>query len=114
MLHYQPKVDLRTNAVVGVEALVRWAHPMHGWLPPDEFIPLAEHTGLIVPLTDCVLDQRCARSAPGARAGSTSRVAVNLSARTLIERELPDRIEAHVPALGRARPTGSCSRSPRA
>ena len=56
VLHYQPKVDLRTNAVTGAEVLLRWAHPVHGWLPPDEFIPLAEHTGLIVPLTNYVLD----------------------------------------------------------
>ena len=47
VLHYQPKVDLRTNAVSGAEVLLRWAHPVHGWLAPDEFIPLAEHTGLI-------------------------------------------------------------------
>ena len=51
ILHYQPKIDLRTGAVKGAEVLLRWAHPVHGWLGPDEFIPLAEHTGLIVPLT---------------------------------------------------------------
>ena len=44
----------------GAEALLRWEHPVHGWLPPDEFIPLAEHTGLIVPLTNYVFDMRCA------------------------------------------------------
>jgi len=56
VLHYQPKVDLRTGRVMGAEVLLRWAHPTLGWLAPDDFIPLAEHTGLIVPLTNYVLD----------------------------------------------------------
>src|SRR5690606_22323815 len=50
VLHYQPKIDLRTNQIVGVEALVRWAHPTRGLIYPDEFIPLAEETGLVVRL----------------------------------------------------------------
>src|SRR5664280_2225755 len=56
VLHYQPKVSLSTGEVSGVEALVRWQHPERGLLPPDDFIPLAERTGLIGPLTDYVLD----------------------------------------------------------
>src|SRR5690606_30871600 len=49
LLHYQPKADLRSGRVAGVEALVRWEHPAHGLIGPDEFIPLAEHTGVIGP-----------------------------------------------------------------
>jgi diguanylate cyclase (GGDEF)-like protein len=56
VLHYQPKVDARTGRALGAEALVRWQHPEHGMIPPGEFIPLAEHTGLITPLTRFVLD----------------------------------------------------------
>jgi diguanylate cyclase (GGDEF)-like protein len=94
VLHYQPKVDLRTNAVAGAEVLLRWAHPVHGWLPPDEFIPLAEHTGLIVPLTNYVFDHALRQMGAWRAQGLDIGVAVNLSARTLIERDLPDRIEA--------------------
>jgi diguanylate cyclase (GGDEF)-like protein len=94
VLHYQPKVDLRTNAVTGAEVLLRWAHPVHGWLPPDEFIPLAEHTGLIVPLTNYVFDHALRQMGAWRAQGLDVGVAVNLSARTLIERDLPDRIEA--------------------
>ena len=94
VLHYQPKVDLRTNAVIGAEVLLRWAHPVHGWLPPDEFIPLAEHTGLIVPLTNYVFDHALRQMGAWRAQGLDLGVAVNLSARTLIERDLPDRIEA--------------------
>jgi diguanylate cyclase (GGDEF)-like protein len=94
VLHYQPKVDLRTNAVTGAEVLLRWAHPVHGWLPPDEFIPLAEHTGLIVPLTNYVFDHALRQMGAWRAGGLDVGVAVNLSARTLIERDLPDRIEA--------------------
>jgi diguanylate cyclase (GGDEF)-like protein len=94
VLHYQPKIDLRTSAVTGAEVLLRWAHPVHGWLPPDEFIPLAEHTGLIVPLTHYVLDHALRQIGAWRADGIDLGVAVNLSARTLIERELPDQIEA--------------------
>jgi diguanylate cyclase (GGDEF)-like protein len=94
VLHYQPKIDLRTGAVKGAEVLLRWAHPVHGWLGPDEFIPLAEHTGLIVPLTHYVLDHALRQMGTWRANGLDIGVAVNLSARTLIERELPDQIEA--------------------
>ena len=65
MVAFQPKVDPRTGAVVGAEALARWHHPRHGNVPPDEFIPLAEHSGLIRPLTLHVLEWRCAAGRPG-------------------------------------------------
>ena len=90
VLHYQPTVDLRTGRATGVEALVRWAHPTHGLLAPDQFIPLAEQTGLIVPLTRWVLDQALAQGAAWARVGHPLGVAVNLSVRTLHDERLPD------------------------
>jgi diguanylate cyclase (GGDEF)-like protein len=76
-LHYQPVVDVRTRSVSGVEALVRWRHPTHGLIPPARFIPLAESTGLIIPLGEWVLRQAC-RDAMSWPAHIS--VAVNLSA----------------------------------
>ncbi len=89
-LHYQPMVDLRTGRVTGVEALVRWAHPTQGLLAPAAFIPLAEQTGLIVPLTRWVLERALAQGAAWGRAGRPLAVAVNLSVRTLHDAQLPD------------------------
>jgi EAL domain-containing protein (putative c-di-GMP-specific phosphodiesterase class I) len=94
ILHYQPKLDLRTGAVTGAEVLLRWAHPVHSLLPPDEFIPLAENTGLIVPLSHYVLDHALRQVGAWRTDGIDIGAAVNLSARTLIERDLPDQIEA--------------------
>jgi len=90
VLHYQPLVDLRTGQTTGVEALVRWTHPTHGLLAPDAFIPLAEQTGLIVPLTRWVLEQAVAQQATWARMGRPLAVAVNLSVRTLHDERLPE------------------------
>ena len=88
MLHYQPKVNLRTREVAAVEALVRWQHPQHGFLPPGEFIPLAEQTGLIIPLTLWVLDAAIRQVGEWRRDGLKMRVAVNLSARNVQDAEL--------------------------
>lgn len=81
-LHYQPKVDLATERVVGVEALVRWHHPRRGAVPPDVFIPLAERSGLIVPLSEWIVDAACAALGRW-RAGGIDGVsmAINLSSR---------------------------------
>jgi diguanylate cyclase (GGDEF)-like protein len=82
-LLYQPILDLRTRSVVGVEALVRWLHPKRGVLGPADFLPLAEETGLIVPIGRWVLEQACARAAVWEVAGHKVRVAVNVSANQL-------------------------------
>ena len=94
ILHYQPKVDLQSGQVMGAEVLLRWAHPVHGWLAPDDFVPLAENTGLIVPLTCYVLDNAVRQLGLWRADGIDLSVAVNLSARTLVEHDLPDQIEA--------------------
>jgi diguanylate cyclase (GGDEF)-like protein/PAS domain S-box-containing protein len=84
-LHYQPKVDLRTRAVVGAEALLRWPHPKRGFVSPGEFIPLAEDIGggLIRPLTRWVLDHAAGEARGWERAGHAIPVAVNVSALSL-------------------------------
>jgi diguanylate cyclase (GGDEF)-like protein len=81
-LHYQPKIDLATERVVGVEALVRWRHPVRGMVGPNEFIPLAEQTGLIVPLSTWVIDHACAELVQWRTFGLESiSMGINLSSR---------------------------------
>ncbi len=92
LLHYQPKVDLKTRWVVGAEALVRWRHPRRGMVPPDQFIPLAEQGGLIKPLTRWVLNQALTDCEAWGRNGGPLAVAVNLSARDLQDSQLVDQI----------------------
>jgi diguanylate cyclase (GGDEF)-like protein len=87
-LHYQPKMNLKTQRVDGVEALVRWQHPERGMILPAEFIPLAEHTGLIRPLTRWVLSRALYQSREWRTAGLDLSVAVNLSARSLHDPDL--------------------------
>ena len=84
-VHYQPKVDLETGRVQGVEALVRWHHHTRGFVPPDQFIPVAEHTGLIRPLTTFVLETAAQQCRVWRDAGLDLSVAVNLSARSLAD-----------------------------
>jgi diguanylate cyclase (GGDEF)-like protein len=76
-LHYQPVMDLNTRLLCGVEALIRWRHPVKGLIPPDRFIPLAESTGLIVPLGEWVLQRACADAASWP---AHLKIAVNISA----------------------------------
>ncbi len=92
VLHYQPKIELQTGHVVGAEALVRWYHPKRGMIPPDQFILIAEHTGLIKPLTLWVLDAALRQCLIWRRDGGPPRVAVNLSARSLHDPHLPQQI----------------------
>jgi diguanylate cyclase (GGDEF)-like protein len=97
-VHYQPQIDLMNDDVVGVEALVRWCHPVRGWLPPDEFVPVAERTGLVRPLTHFVLQTALREVARLRAAGGPSRVSVNLSARSLLDPNLVDDVRAMIAA----------------
>ena len=89
-LHYQPKLDARTGAIVGVEALVRWDHPVHGLIPPTAFIPAAEQSGLVAPLGTWVLTTACRQAEEWRRAGHRDLpVSVNLSARQFELQSVP-------------------------
>ncbi|KFX69729.1 phospholipase [Pseudomonas taeanensis MS-3] len=92
LLHYQPKLQIATNKVCGTEALVRWQHPQHGLLPPDDFIKLAENTGLITPLTYWVLDAALGQRYAWHEEGDDRPISVNLSARDLRDPKLLERI----------------------
>jgi diguanylate cyclase (GGDEF)-like protein len=93
VLHYQPIVDLDNLVVRGAEGLVRWEHPEQGLLAPAAFIHAVEQTGLIIPLTHHVLDRAIAQCAEWRRDGNDMSVAVNLSVRNLLDRDLPREVE---------------------
>ncbi len=102
-LHYQPQAEPKSGRVTGVEALLRWRHPVWGQVPPDEFIPLAEHTGLIKPLTRFVIETAVRQCAAWRDAGTPVSIAVNVSMRNLLEVELADvvarlLVQANLPA----------------
>jgi diguanylate cyclase (GGDEF)-like protein len=89
-LVYQPQISYRDQRVVGVEALIRWIHPEHGFVPPDQFIPLAEQNGTIIAIGEWVLDQACKQLREWHDQGFTDlRMAVNLSTVQLHHSELP-------------------------
>ena len=94
-LHYQPRVDVPSGRIVAVEALLRWNHPEQGLLMPDQFVPFAEDSGLIVPIGDWVLREACAQARRWTEAGwGRIAVAVNLSMRQLRNPELIDQLRA--------------------
>jgi diguanylate cyclase (GGDEF)-like protein len=92
-LHYQPKVTLDGERIEGVEALLRWQHPTQGAIPPGDFIPVAEGTGIIVRLTERVLGLSLAQQRAWLDAGHSVPVAVNLSTRCLLDAGLPDLVQ---------------------
>jgi EAL domain-containing protein (putative c-di-GMP-specific phosphodiesterase class I) len=97
VLHYQPEVELATRKIVGVEALIRWEHPERGLIPPMEFIPLAEESGLILPMGDWGLSQACRQLQSWQRRFSdlsSLRMCVNLSARQFSRAGLADHVES--------------------
>ena len=88
-LAFQPDIEMTTGRVLRVEALARWTHPTRGRIGPDQFIPLAERSGLIGALSRCVLEKAIAQTAAWRASGIELPVAVNLSVRDLLDRELP-------------------------
>lgn len=93
VLHYQPQVDIASGHIIGAEALLRWNHPQKGMIPPIKFIPVAEESGLIVPIGEWVLREACGQMRAWQVAGLPPlRIAVNLSARQFREPHLPQLI----------------------
>ncbi len=96
VVHYQPIVDLQSGMLWGVEALVRWNHPERGLLDPDEFVPVAEESGLVVPMGELVLMEACHRAVEWQRAFLRTpplAMSVNLSARQLKRSDLAETVE---------------------
>jgi diguanylate cyclase (GGDEF)-like protein len=100
VVYYQPKADLASGRIVGSEALVRWQHPDRGLVPPNEFIPIAERTGLIKPLSRYVLAAALAQCAAWNDDGHDVHVSVNLTIPDLLDLDLPDRIAALLAETG--------------
>jgi predicted signal transduction protein with EAL and GGDEF domain len=92
LLQYQPKIDVKNNQVTEVEVLSRWRHPRHGVIPPEEFVPLAERTGLIKIVTAWVLKNALHQLGEWSRAGIELGLAVNISTQDLHDQELYDRV----------------------
>jgi diguanylate cyclase (GGDEF)-like protein/PAS domain S-box-containing protein len=101
MLHYQPKIDLQTGDIIGVEALIRWLHPERGLVPPAEFIPIAEECGLIVPIGRWVLEEACHQAQAWQDIGlAPIRVGVNVSAVELRANEFVASVSAILAQTG--------------
>ena len=93
ILHFQPRIHLKTGQVTGCEALVRWHHPKLGLVPPNEFLPLAEMTELIHPLSEWVLNNSVSQIKRSLANGCPVPVAMNISARNLTDSQLVDKLE---------------------
>ncbi|MGK5511473.1 bifunctional diguanylate cyclase/phosphodiesterase [Brevibacillus formosus] len=92
-IYYQPKIDIATSAMTGMEALVRWVHPELGIIPPNRFIPIAEETGMILALGEWILKQACKQNKIWHDQGYTLKVSVNLSARQIYQKDLVEMIK---------------------
>ena len=92
VLYYQPKIDLSNDKVMGAEALIRWNHPVHGLVPPDTFIPLAEESGLINQVSDWVLKDACGQLQRWNEAGHNLKVAVNVSSKDIQEEGFTEKL----------------------
>jgi diguanylate cyclase (GGDEF)-like protein len=92
-LYYQPKRHLHSGLITRVEVLVRWNHPRRGLLMPASFVPIAERTGLIKPMTDWILDKALQQCREWQDAGAPIHVAVNVSAKSLLEETLPSKVQ---------------------
>ncbi|MGW2158323.1 putative bifunctional diguanylate cyclase/phosphodiesterase [Nonomuraea sp. NPDC001699] len=99
-LHYQPKVGLTGGAVTGVEALLRWRHPVHGPIPPSDFVPLAEQTYLMRQLTEYVIESALEQAARWWHTGLQVQISVNISARDLLDAALPEQLEVGLTRYG--------------
>ncbi|MFD0589928.1 putative bifunctional diguanylate cyclase/phosphodiesterase [Paenibacillus sp. GCM10027627] len=89
VLHYQPQIDLETGDIIGTEALIRWQHPKLGIIPPSKFIPIAEETGLIVPIGEWVMRTACKQNQEWMSKGfEPMKISVNLSSRQFLRRDL--------------------------
>lgn len=100
-MHYQPQVEAGSGRIIGLEALIRWQHPKKGLIPPNRFIPIAEETGLILPISEKVLHLVCAQSRAWQDAGLPPvRIAINLSARQFSQRDFAVRLTEIVAEYG--------------
>ena len=100
VVHFQPQADPRTGDVLGAEALVRWAHPQRGLLPPGTFLPLAVHGGIIGPLAEQVLELALREAATWRAAGHRLSVSVNLAAPNVVDTALPDKLDRLLASCG--------------
>ncbi|MCG8049626.1 MAG: EAL domain-containing protein [Candidatus Thiodiazotropha endolucinida] len=100
-LYYQPQIDMRTGQLVSAEALLRWHQPELGMIPPDEFIPIAEETGMIIELGEWVLNEACRQNKAWQDSGHQSiRVAINLSSMQFIQRDLSHKVDNSLRSSG--------------
>ena len=100
MLFYQPKISLSSGCIIGVETLVRWQHPVRGLLPPSEFVPFAERTGLIRPLSRYLLDRAIRQCSVWQTAAIEIDVAVNLTMHDLVDPDLPTEVALRLAEAG--------------